>query len=756
MSVKGVSVGVEITGSAKGFKSAAEDARRATDKLKKGIDTNTSGIKKAFDSIGNAAKSMAGYLAIAFGVRAIIRFSLEATKLAATFEGVKNAFVALNTPNLLANLREATRGAVSDLSLMKAAVLAENFRIPLDELATFLEYAGNQAIRTGQGFDYLVDSIVRGLGRESTMVLDNLGLSAKELKDEIAKTGSFFTGAANVIQRDMAKAGDVADTAATKAGRYSAATENLTVAWGAYLNQNKTIVTILEGTTKTFERLADPELNFWEKLMWSGKRYEQWKKQAKLLDSSNTPESSGGPLVPIIAKAKAIETITTLRTKQKELIDELENTNIKDTKRIKSLKEQLRVIGDQIEKTGDLNDKEAEGIAQKQQNLQDLESKLNKERGLFTNIDPAVSGSDRAAIEAARRYKNLITDAKELAKAQEVLNKLEANRTDNANLQVQPGYKDKTTRTAEQDAQYIKLRNQKEEYYAELALLGVSEEQKQELIDASTALALKIAKEEYDEREKIAREGEEKLKEIAEKAAEDKYKLESAQLDKDFSERIITEEQYLQDKFALDIKAAEDNAAAQLEIWTKFNNDWNALDDIRDAEKLEKLNNYLYNASEIYNSLSDVFAAAKEKELKAAGNNTKEIEKINREWAKKEKALAIIQAIINTALGVTKALAQEGPLGIITGSLVGALGAAQVGIMASTPLAKGGIVSGPTLAQVGEYPGAKNNPEVVAPLDKLKGMLGSKNMHITVDGKLAGRDIYLSAQRYSEVVNTNT
>jgi hypothetical protein len=41
-----------------------------------------------------------------------------------------------------------------------------------------------------------------------------------------------------------------------------------------------------------------------------------------------------------------------------------------------------------------------------------------------------------------------------------------------------------------------------------------------------------------------------------------------------------------------------------------------------------------------------------------------------------------------------------------------------------TAFANGGIVSGPTNALIGEYSGARNNPEVVAPLNKLKGMLG--------------------------------
>lgn len=48
------------------------------------------------------------------------------------------------------------------------------------------------------------------------------------------------------------------------------------------------------------------------------------------------------------------------------------------------------------------------------------------------------------------------------------------------------------------------------------------------------------------------------------------------------------------------------------------------------------------------------------------------------------------------------------------------------------PFAKGGIVSGPTFALVGEYPGASNNPEVVAPLDKLRSMLAP------ADGGIAG------------------
>jgi len=57
--------------------------------------------------------------------------------------------------------------------------------------------------------------------------------------------------------------------------------------------------------------------------------------------------------------------------------------------------------------------------------------------------------------------------------------------------------------------------------------------------------------------------------------------------------------------------------------------------------------------------------------------------------------------------------------------------------------ASGGIISGPTMGLMGEYAGAKSNPEVVAPLNKLKGLLpaGGDNVFIA-DDKLRGEDIY--------------
>lgn len=62
--------------------------------------------------------------------------------------------------------------------------------------------------------------------------------------------------------------------------------------------------------------------------------------------------------------------------------------------------------------------------------------------------------------------------------------------------------------------------------------------------------------------------------------------------------------------------------------------------------------------------------------------------------------------------------------GIIAGTaLIATAAAAKAALQNATAFADGGIVSGPTYALVGEYSGASNNPEVIAPFSKFKSMI---------------------------------
>jgi len=70
-----------------------------------------------------------------------------------------------------------------------------------------------------------------------------------------------------------------------------------------------------------------------------------------------------------------------------------------------------------------------------------------------------------------------------------------------------------------------------------------------------------------------------------------------------------------------------------------------------------------------------------------------------------------------------------------------------IGGLVVPSFATGGIVSGPTIGLMGEYAGARTNPEVIAPLDKLKSMIGTNGGSTEVFGTISGADILLSSDR---------
>lgn len=150
----------------------------------------------------------------------------EAIELAESAEGVEMAFARINKPGLLDNLRQATHGTVDDLELMKQAVKFEDFNLPVDQLGTFLAYAQQKAKDTGESIDYLVNSIVTGLGRQSLPILDNLGLSAIEIREEMKSTGDMTTAVANIIAKNMGEAGAYTETAADRAAQATARQRN--------------------------------------------------------------------------------------------------------------------------------------------------------------------------------------------------------------------------------------------------------------------------------------------------------------------------------------------------------------------------------------------------------------------------------------------------------------------------------------------------------------------------------------------------
>ena len=153
-------------------------------------------------------------------------------EMAEQADGVTKAFNGLNQEGLLDNLRKATKGTVNDVQLMTAAVQANDFRIPLEDLGKYLEFAQLKAQQTGQSVDYMTNSIVTGLGRKSPMILDNLGISAAEISEKTKETGDFMKAVAEIVDTQLAAAGETYISAADRAAQKTVELQNAQKALG--------------------------------------------------------------------------------------------------------------------------------------------------------------------------------------------------------------------------------------------------------------------------------------------------------------------------------------------------------------------------------------------------------------------------------------------------------------------------------------------------------------------------------------------
>lgn len=212
--------------------------------------------------------ALGGVIGASFAVDAIRQFVSESVELANQAEGVKAAFDRINDPELLSELRTATRGTIDDLELMKAAVKAKNFNIPLEQLGNLLGFAQQRATETGESIDYMAESIVLGIARKSIPILDNLGFSATEVREEFGKTGDMATAVGNIIERQMGNAGERTLTTSELIAQQRAEITNLKIAVGeqlqpvynAFLNEVKgglnSINTLMSDQISGVERMA--------------------------------------------------------------------------------------------------------------------------------------------------------------------------------------------------------------------------------------------------------------------------------------------------------------------------------------------------------------------------------------------------------------------------------------------------------------------------------------------------------------------
>lgn len=217
------------------------------------IQKGLNGLNGSFGTIIGSATKFAGALAgVSIGANLVDELQqavTESVKLWQSSEGIILAFQRINQPGLLDKLREATHGTVDDVNLMKQAIKFKDFNLDINQLGTYLAFAQQKAKDTGESIDYMVDSIVTGLGRQSVQILDNLGISATEIREKMKEGGDMTNAVAEIIKDRMQESGDYIETAADRAAARQAKINNQMVEMG-----------------QTFNPLIEQARTFWDEM----------------------------------------------------------------------------------------------------------------------------------------------------------------------------------------------------------------------------------------------------------------------------------------------------------------------------------------------------------------------------------------------------------------------------------------------------------------------------------------------------------
>ena len=254
--------GKALRASLEQIKQRAQEARTELDAASKSLQDTESSMKGVSDGSSGFTNMLAVFggnmltKGVSMLTSELVGSVQESIELAKQGEGVRMAFERINKPGLLDNLKEATHGTVSELELMKQAVKFENFKLPMDQMGTLLAFAQQQAKDTGDSIDNMVTSIVTGLGRKSLPILDNLGLSAAEIRERMKESGDMTTAVASIIKDRMEAAGGYVETAADRAARATAKAQDAAEAFG------RNAIPIAQEWAETWATLSQGAMTF--------------------------------------------------------------------------------------------------------------------------------------------------------------------------------------------------------------------------------------------------------------------------------------------------------------------------------------------------------------------------------------------------------------------------------------------------------------------------------------------------------------
>ena len=279
-------------------------------------DKNTRGKKKNKDEtlklvnhnrlLNNSFATMRSNLlllnfAMGLGVRQLIHFGEQAAQL----QSMERAFNTLsggtdNASIALEKLQEATNGTMSDFDLFQQANNAMILGVTrnADEMAKLFDMAQRLGRAMGRDTRSSVESLMIGIGRQSRMMLDNVGIivKAEDAYKKYAQANNLSATALNQNQKQQAFMNAVLDAATTALAdlpeevltaqdaydRLSASTANFTAETGEVIN--RALLPLIISTTEFINALDDEDIRvFMESVIALGSVFVVLKARALLV-----------------------------------------------------------------------------------------------------------------------------------------------------------------------------------------------------------------------------------------------------------------------------------------------------------------------------------------------------------------------------------------------------------------------------------------------------------------------------------------
>lgn len=222
------------------------------------FQTKMDTVSKKLSGFGKSMKALGGIMAGAFAVGKIVEYGKEAQQMAGKLEGIQAAFVKLNKPGLLEEMRKSVKGTVNDMELMRNAVKAKEFGIPIKNMGKLMKFAAIQAQKLGESTDTMLDSLIGSMSTQSKMRLDNLGISMASMNKEMAKGKSFADAAFTLMNAKLGTGAKLLDTSATRTASWAATMDNFKMKVGGLINKGLNLIApiidkITNGLVKGFD-----------------------------------------------------------------------------------------------------------------------------------------------------------------------------------------------------------------------------------------------------------------------------------------------------------------------------------------------------------------------------------------------------------------------------------------------------------------------------------------------------------------------